>query len=237
MGDSARVPYGARSRDTLKKYVQQNITWLEKQNCKAIVVACNSASTVLDEVSANVPIYGVIEPGANYALSKTKNKSIGVIATRATVEQRSYVTAIDKLSQGCKIFQQACPLLVPLVEESWDEDPLTNLIVYRYLSPLASAGIDTLILGCTHYPILKPSIMKVMGPEVQLIESAHPIVKQLQLAFQSGKLTPENYSNDQNWDIYVTDLSSNFAAMTQRILRLAQAPLIEKISLEELSKD
>jgi glutamate racemase len=188
LGDTARIPYGTKSPRTIARYLEQNIQFLLKQNVKAIVVACNSASTALPEVKCPVPIYGVIAPGAQLAAAATQNQIVGVIGTKATVAKKSYVSEIEKINPAIKVFQQACPLLVPLVEEGWGEDPITNLIVYRYVSPLAAAKIDTLILGCTHYPVLKNTIQKVLGASVNLIESGDALAKNIRRDFDSGKI-------------------------------------------------
>jgi glutamate racemase len=232
LGDTARLPYGNKSPSTLKLYVEQNIKWLESQGAKAIIVACNSASTVLTNIETEIPVFGVIEPGAKFALAMTENQSIGVIGTRATIQKKAYVDAIHRLSGHTKVFQQACPLLVSLVEEGWDEDPITNLIVYRYLSPLVAAGVDTLILGCTHYPVLRNAIQKVMGRHVNLIESSQPMLETLNLAFRSGKLKARDENlGEPDMHICATDISDSFTALAQRILAPIRIPPIERIDL------
>lgn len=191
LGDTARLPYGTKSSHTIRQYVDQNIQFLTRRKVKAIVVACNSASSVLDRPHPSpIPIYDVIGPGSRTAYEASKNLRIGVIATRATVSQGAYVRAIEQLDPQAKVFQQACPLLVPLVEEGWIEDPLTRLIVYRYLNPMIHQSVDTLVLGCTHYPLLRSAIAKVMGPDVSLIDSGQAIAQELKSDMEIGKVSP-----------------------------------------------
>ncbi len=181
LADTARLPYGSKSPQTIRSYVQQNIQHLQKHPLKAIIVACNSASTaILDNpLEANVPIFNVVEPGARKAVQISKSRRIGVLGTRATVQSQAYSRAIARLNLEAEVFQIACPLFVPLVEEGWIDDPVTNLIVYRYLSALLPKNIDTLVLGCTHYPALKNSIQKVVGNGIELIDSSPGLIEDL----------------------------------------------------------
>lgn len=218
LGDTARIPYGSKSPRTIAKYLQQNLNFLISMKVKAVVIACNSASTVAHTVESNIPLYNVIEPGARTAAQFTHNGKIGIIATKATVAGKAYVSQIEKLNPEFKVFQQACPLLVPLVEEGWDEDPITNLIVYRYLSPLVAVGIDTLVLACTHYPILKNSIRKVMGGNVELIESGETLATQIQKDFVLNKLAPNSSDEPGQMRFLTTDTSEGYLALAQRIL-------------------
>lgn len=181
LADTARLPYGSKSLHTISQYVEQCIGFLKQFPLKAIVVACNSASTALLErsVSSDVPIFNVIEPGARKALEFSTSKRIGVVGTRATVNSEAYPRAIQKLNPQAQVFQQHCPLWVPLVEEGWVNDPVTNLIVYRYASRLIPQQIDTLVLGCTHFPVLRESIQKTVGPAVRLIDSSSGLIEDL----------------------------------------------------------
>lgn len=227
LGDTARLPYGAKSPQTIQLYLQQNIDFLKNYDVKAIVVACNSASSVLRQESYNeLPVWGVIEPGAMAALRATNNKKVAVIGTRATISQSSYVEAINRLDKDIEVYQQSCPLFVPLVEEGLYDDPLTNLIVYRYLNPLRTVGVDTLVLGCTHYPLLKRAIQKVMGPEVKLIDSSQVIAEQLKNHFpQQAK----NY--DQKLTILCTDTTPQFQAMVNLVLGVENLIGIQKVDI------
>ncbi len=231
LGDTARIPYGTKSPPTILKYLKQNIAFLSKQPVKAVVVACNTASSVLSQSDFDLPVYDVIAPGAKAALQATTSNRIGVIATRATVANRSYVTAIQNIRPESEVFQQACPLFVPLVEEGWEEDPITNLIAYRYLSPLQSKNIDTLVLGCTHYPFLKSAIRKVLGNSVALIDSASSICDRLTADFSRGDLLKNPSPQMGATKIYVTDLSPQLPVVAERYLKSTSSENIELIDL------
>ena len=173
-GDTARVPYGSKSKNTVLNFSKEIADFLVKNGVKMIVIACNTASVfALSELQKylSIPVIGVIEPGAKTAVSATKNKRIGIIGTEGTVKSGAYVKAIKKISNA-SVYQQACPLLVPLVEEGWIKNKLTDAIVRYYLKSLFKRNIDTLVLGCTHYPLLKNSIQKTSQKNVVLIDSA-----------------------------------------------------------------
>jgi glutamate racemase len=227
LGDTARIPYGSKSPRTIQRYLEQNLAFLTRMKVKAAVIACNSASTQVPNITATVPLYNVISPGALRASVTTQNQVVGVIATRATVTSKCYVTEIQKLNPKIQVYQQACPLLVPLVEEGWDDDPITNLVVYRYLSPLLAVNIDTLILGCTHYPILRGAFNKVLGNRVQMVDSAEAIADQIERDFQLHKLLAKHDGRPSELRIYTTDISDTFEALAKRIM----APMTAK-SLE-----
>ena len=182
LADTARLPYGSKSLTTIHQYAEQNIRLLLKMNVKAVIIACNSASTAILEIpsSCPVPLFNVVQPGARKAVEVSISKRIGVLGTRATILSEAYPHAIRKLAPDAQVFQQPCPLWVPLVEEGWIDDPITNLIVYRYVSGLARLNVDTLILGCTHYPALKAAIQKVVGREVHLVDSSHGLIEDLE---------------------------------------------------------
>ncbi len=181
LADTARLPYGSKSMATLRRYVEQNVQFFLNEQVKAIVIACNSASaTILEEpLSCAVPIFNVVEPGARKALELSQSKRIGVLGTRATVASNAYLHVFKKLAPEAEIYQQACPLWVPLVEEGWIDDPITNLIVYRYLSELQQKHVDTLVLGCTHYPVLRTPIKRVMGQGITLVDSSLGLIEDL----------------------------------------------------------
>lgn len=181
LADTARLPYGSKSLHTISLYVEQCISFFRQYDLKAVVVACNSASTALLErpMKSDVPIFNVVEPGARVALRASATKRIGVLGTRATVYSEAYPRAIRKIDAAAEIFQQPCPLFVPLVEEGWLDDPVTNLIVYRYVSTVIRHNIDTLIMGCTHYPALKASLAKATGPAVKLVDSSEGLIEDL----------------------------------------------------------
>lgn len=220
VGDTARLPYGSKSPQTIRKYSEQIIQFLEKQNVKAIVIACNTASSQVPEKEIDgIPIYNVIEPGSQRALEVSSGKRIGVLATRATVNSQAYTKKIHAFDNKAQVFDQACPLFVPLAEEGWDSDPVTNLIVFRYLSPLMQQNIDTLILGCTHYPILKNSIARVTGSSIELVDSGEAIAQWLSRDISSGRLKANEKNQSQRIDIMTTDSSAHFTEVAERILK------------------
>lgn len=181
LADTARLPYGTKSIQTISHYVAQCVAKLSQYDLKALVVACNSASTALLEhpLPSKIPIFNVIEPGARKAVQTSRTKRIGVLGTRATVHGQAYVRAIKRLDANADVHQQACPLFVPLVEEGWFDDPLTNLVVYRYVNQLKPANVDTLILGCTHYPVLHAAIAKAAGTTVALVDSNEALIEDM----------------------------------------------------------
>lgn len=204
-------------------------------NVKAIVIACNSASTsilrsqnskedtttledALGQNGKSIPLFNVIEPGADAALEVSVSKRIAVLGTRATIDSKAYVHAIETRDQSAVVFQAAAPLLVPLVEEGWESDPLTNLIVYRYLGPLLSNQVDTLILGCTHYPALHESIRRVTGLSIQLVDSSLAIAKLLERDFKSGRLKPHESNQAGALDLFATDTSPSMNITAQRLM-------------------
>jgi len=177
-GDTARVPYGIKSRETVIRFSVENILFLLKQDIKLICVACNTASSVaLPVMKSNfkVPIVGVIVPGAKEAVYATRNKRLGVIGTRGTIRSKTYENEIRQLDPRVKVTAVACPLFVPFAEEGWLKGPVVAQVARTYLEPLKKAKVDTVILGCTHYPLLKPVIKKVMGDSVTLIDSAKQV--------------------------------------------------------------
>lgn len=176
-GDDGRAPYGTKSHDTIIKYSMQDMKFLKEQDVKMIVIACNTASThaykALSEV-CDVPVVEVVVPGAKAAVKATRNGKIGIIATRATIGSGVYEDAVRKYGSDIKdleVVSQACPLFVSLAEEGWWDDDVAYLTAQKYLEPLKKAGVDTVVLACTHYPLLANTISKVMGPEVTLINS------------------------------------------------------------------
>src|ERR1041385_1290775 len=175
VGDTARVPYGNKSADTVERYSIELASMLIRENAKVIVVACNTVSSVaIPKLRAHlsVPVIGVIRPGAAAAVATTRNRHIGVIGTRATIKSGAYERAIRALDDKVQVSGRACPLFVPLIEEGWLESEITDRVVRQYLEPLVQDGIDTLVLGCTHYPLLRDAIGRFLGESVQLVDSA-----------------------------------------------------------------
>ncbi len=175
LGDTARVPYGGKSAATVERYSLEITEMLLDGDCKVIVVACNTASALalpsLEEHSP-VPVLGVIRPGAEAAVAATRNGHVGVIGTRATIKSGAYERAIQSLDPAIRVSARACPLFVPLIEEGWLESEITDRIVGQYLQPLVEDGVDTLVLGCTHYPLLRKAIERFLGGDIQLVDSA-----------------------------------------------------------------
>ena len=193
-GDTARVPYGSKSKESIIRFSIENTSTLLKYKVKMVVVACNSSTSyalpaLMD--SFRLPIVGVIKPGARKAVAATRNNRVGVIATSATIHSREYTKTIQGLSPAVKVFDQACPLFVPLVEEGWLNKEVTLKVAHEYLNKLKKADVDTLILGCTHYPLLKSVLRKVMGAKIRLIDSAQEVaseVKRLLFINQKDRL-------------------------------------------------
>lgn len=219
-GDTARVPYGSKSNNTVIEYALQDAEFLMSKNVKAIVVACNTVSSVaLSELRNHfsVPIIGMIEPGVKMALRSTKNKKIGIIGTRATINNKAYSNELLRNDNEVKVVEAACPLFVPLAEEGWIDHPATKLTAEEYLLPLKNEGIDTLVLGCTHYPILISAIQSVMGEDVVLIDSgiaAAEIVRD-----EIKRIGLETNSNSMgHTEFYVSDIPSTFKQVAELFL-------------------
>ncbi len=175
LGDTARVPYGGKSPSTVQRYSREIASLLLDGDAKTIIVACNTASALaLPVLTAELPVTvtGVIKPGAEAAATATRNNHIGVIGTRATIKSGAYERAIHELNPQARVTARACPLLVPLIEEGWLQSDVTDKVLMQYLGPLLEAGIDTLVLGCTHYPLLRPAIHRLLGDGVTLVDSA-----------------------------------------------------------------
>ena len=222
LGDTARVPYGGKSANTVERYSLEMTNMLVDEDVKAIVIACNSASAVALpklEKTLSVPVVGVIKPGAQAAISATRNRHIGVIGTRATIKSGAYEKALRELDPKIDISARACPLLVPFIEEGWLEDKLTDQIIARYLEPLMRDGVDTLVLGCTHYPLLVRVISRFVGAKVELVDSAKncAIAVQQLLDRQLLRATTENSGS---LEVALTDAPDNFLRVARDALQL-----------------
>ena len=181
-GDTARLPYGPKSKETVLRFARQNTRYLLSQGVRCVVVACNTASSValpFLEKETPVPVIGVIEPGARAAVRMTRNGVIGVIGTRGTIASGAYESAIRSLEGSVRVLSAPCPLLVPLAEEGWIDHPVTVRVIREYLEPLLRESIDTLILGCTHYPVLREAIQSVAGEKVRIVDAARETAKLL----------------------------------------------------------
>lgn len=233
LGDTARLPYGTKSAATVRRYTEVNLEFLERRGVKAVVVACNTASALgLPGLAAPVPVWGVIEPGADRAAAATRNGRVGVIATESTVASGAYASALRRIVPELRIWSQPCPLLVPLIEEGWLEDPVTAEVARRYLEPLLVHDIDTLVLGCTHYPLIAPLLARIAGPGVVLVDSAAAVSDQVaaELAHRgllAVALSPRDAAaaNGTGDHYCVTDTS-------QRFERIAGDFLGRKVALE-----
>lgn len=219
-GDTARVPYGSKSTLTIQKFSQQIAGFLQNQGVKLIVVACNTASSVaLDQVkeSSSVPVIDVIEPGARAALRKSVSRRIGIIGTTATISAGKYETILKTLETNVSVFSQACPLFVPLVEEGWIESPVTEQVARIYLNPLMQNRIDSLILGCTHYPIIKDTIKKIVDGNVQIIDSAIETAVKVRETLESHHLLNDAKTDPEHL-FYVSDFPRKFEEIARRLL-------------------
>jgi glutamate racemase len=223
LGDTARLPYGSKSPETVTRYTRRNIEFLAERGVKAVVVACNTASALalpnLDpDHHLTMPTWGVIEPGARKAAALSRGR-VGVIATDATVLSDAYPRALRALRPDLVILSQPCPLFVPLVEEGWHDDPITEQVVERYLRPLLNAGVDTLVLGCTHYPLLVPVLRRVAGPDVTLVDSAEAVAEVVAAGLAAGGLEAASSSTAApEHHVCVTDAGEKFHQLAGRIL-------------------
>jgi glutamate racemase len=232
LGDTARVPYGIRSPETVTRYAFENSRFLISKDIKLLVIACNTASSVSLEIikrSVEIPVVGVIEPGSKAAVSCTHKKKIGVIGTDATIRSNSYTKAIQDFDREVEIYGLPCPLFVPLVEEGWTEEPLTVMAAEKYLSPIKDKGIDTLVLGCTHYPLLKNVLSSIMGSTVRLIDSAIETAKEIRAILSAGSLLNSG-TGKTTYEYYVTDSPEKFISVGERFLG-EQIKDIKKIEL------
>jgi len=222
LGDTARVPYGGKSQQTIERYAIEITGLLLAERSKIIVVACNTASALaipkLEEL-LKVPVIGVIEPGARAAVAATRNGHVGVIGTRATVYSRAYETAIHGINPDIRVTSQPCPMLVPLIEEGWLDDTITDQIIRRYLEKLVRAEVDTLVLGCTHYPLLKEAIQRFVGPEIKLVDSAHNCAAAVKKLLAAEHLAADK-ARLGKLDVALTDRSDGFLRVAEQALAL-----------------
>lgn len=233
-GDTARVPYGVKSRNTIETFSLQIVDFLLENDVKALVIACNTIAAVagqkIRQVAGTMPVLDVISAGAQAALNTTQNNHIGVIATNTTVNSNAYARAIHAQNPHTRVSSQACPLLVPLVEEGWLDHEVTRLTVREYLKPLLAEDIDTLVLGCTHYPLLKP-LLQQEAPHMQLVDSAITTAEAVAQSLQQHNLLNDsNAIQPPDYRFYVSDIPLRFQTIGERFLgrNLGQ---IEMVSL------
>ncbi len=228
VGDTARVPYGPKSPETVVRYSRQIASWLLEQHVKAIVIACNTATAhALDVLQREcpVPVIGVVQPGARAAVKATRNGHIGVIGTSGTINSGAYRRAIASLSPDAIVTGTACPLFVPLVEEGWVDHAATRLIAETYLAPMRAAHVDTLVLGCTHYPLLAPIIGDVIGTEVTLVDSAAETAAALCDVLRERGLDASGAVGDPVHRFVATDAPDAFRRVGQRFI----GPVLDKV--------
>ena len=236
-GDTARVPYGSKSKDTIIRYCRQIIRFLQTQNVKAIVIACNTASALaLDTVEKefDIPIIGVIKSGARTAAATTVNKKVGVIGTESTINSQMYNQFLGELDPEITVFGKASPLFCPLVEEGWLKDPVTEEVARRYLSGLLEEGIDSLIMGCTHYPLLRSLLRGIVGDQVNLVNPAYETAKELERLLQERGIANQGTKLPvkEPYRFYVSDLADKFKHFANSILPYDIETTI-KINIEE----
>lgn len=234
LGDTARIPYGTRSLETVQRYALEDAFFIRSRQVKAIVIACNTASALAADVlrqKCDVPVIGVIRAGARRAVEQTRNRRIGVIATEGTIASGAYERAIRELRDDLEIFSRACPLFVPLAEEGWIVHPVTLQVAEEYLAELRAAQVDTLVLGCTHYPILRPVIERVMGDGVNYVDSGEAVADRVADLLEERDLLRTG-SEPRTEQFYVTDAAARF----RRVAELFLGRPLESVEAVELGK-
>ena len=227
LGDTARLPYGTKSEATVTEYTRRNLEFLHQRGVKAVVIACNTASALaLPHLQSSRPLWGVVEPGAARAALQSDGR-VGVIATEATVISDAYGKALRALRPELEIWSVPCPLFVPLVEEGWHDDPVTASVAERYLAPLRAQGVDTVVLGCTHYPLLLPVLTRVLGPEVELVDSGAAIAERVAEDLTRAGLARQSSAPPEH-HFCVTDAAERFGRLARRILSS------DRVSLEHV---
>ena len=235
LGDTARIPYGVRSAATIERYSLECAKFVQSRGVKAIVIACNTASALAASYlrsRCSVPVMGVIRAGARRAVERTSNGRIGVIATEATVASGAYERAIRELKDGLEITSRACPLFVPLAEEGWLNHPVTFQVAEEYLTQLREIGVDTLVLGCTHYPILRPVIERTLGDGLSYVDSGEAVAERLAQLLEEQQLSSDNGAQ-QTEEFYVTDSADRFRRVAELFLG-RQLESVETVNLGNL---
>jgi len=220
LGDTARLPYGTKTAEVIRRYSKENTEFLLAKGIKMLVIACNTSSAVALETIASqtiVPVVGVIEPGARAAVKASRSGKIGVIGTEATIASGAYTRAIQDLKPSAEIYTRACPLLVPLAEEGWTDNQVAQLTVEHYLESLKQSGIDTLLLGCTHYPLLTAMFAQVLGPKVRIVDSATATAAEVRARLKALKLMRRpGHAGRQSF--FVTETPDRFSRVGRRFL-------------------
>lgn len=234
LGDTARVPYGPKSGETITGYAIETADFFVDRGVKLMVVACNTTTALALELLRqrySIPVIGVVEPGARAALKATRNRRVGVIGTEATVASGAYAQHLRALDPEIEIFTRACPLFVPLAEEGWTENDVARRTVSRYLSSLKKSGIDTLILGCTHYPLLAKAIGDYMGPDVRLVDSAEETAREVRRVLTREKLGRRTGKGSASF--FVTDLAERFTRIGERFYGSSVSSAVRVVLREE----
>ncbi len=234
-GDTGRVPYGGRSRDTISRYARQDVNFLRSFDLKAIVIACGTVSSIaLDDLKQfHIPVFGVVEPTARKAAQLTQNGCVGIIATQATISTGAYERVLARYAPHATLYSRACPLFVPLVENGRVrvDDVVIKTVADEYLSPLRDQGIDTLLLGCTHYPLLMDVIGSIMGPQVRLLDSGAEVAEQITAWLSDNDCrADENQIGTYRW--YVSDSVENFYHLASIFLGREITEPVEQIAIE-----
>jgi glutamate racemase len=219
LGDTARAPYGTKSVETVLRYSFENSEFLVEKGVKVVVVACNTSTAIALghlKVELSIPVIGVIEPGVRRAIKSTTNKKVGVIGTEATIQSGAYTRALKAADPDIEVYSRACPLFVPLVEEGWTDNEVVEMTVKAYLGSLKQSGIDTLILGCTHYPLLKKAIRKFIGSSVRLVDSAEETAKEVQSTLKIAAIIRKTGKGAHSF--FVTDAPDRFIKVGRRFL-------------------
>ena len=233
-GDTARVPYESKSQDNIIRFSRQIINFLKTKEVKAIVIACNTASALaLDTVKneIDIPIIGVIEPGARAAVRETRNAKIGVVGTEATINSETYTKVIKRLNPDAEVVGKSCPLFVPLVEEGFAKNKITEEVIDIYLSEFKKTDIDTMILGCTHYPLLRSRIMAYLGEQVHIVNPAYETAIDLKSILEKNG-TANHSDRSATYEFYVSDAAEKFTKLANTILPYDVATT-KKINIEE----
>jgi glutamate racemase len=220
LGDTARVPYGSRSAETVVRYSLECMGFLIKRNIKLLVIACNTSSAIsiwAVRKESPVPVIGVIGPGAMAAIKASAKQKIGVIGTETTIKSQTYLNAMKRLDSEVSIVSAPCPLFVPLVEEGWVDGKIATLVAEKYLNDLKNKGIDTLLLGCTHYPLLKDTLSKVMGEGVTLVDSAIETAKKVKRVLSKSQMENSGKKKPQR-EFFVTDSPEKFVKVGEKFL-------------------
>jgi glutamate racemase len=240
LGDTARCPYGGRSEETIRTFGMQDAGFLMDHDIKLLIAACNTVSSVaLDHIERSIkdiPVIGVVMPGARAAVLRTAERKIGIVGTSATVRAGAYARAIQSLDQNIKVFGKACPLFVPLVEEGLLDHDITRLAVQHYLTEFMDRGVDCIILGCTHYPLLMPVVQEMVGTQTHLLDSALWTAKEVQdILMALNALSSGKERGLESSRFFVTDLTPRFKELAVSFLG-TDLPAIEAVSLEKLTK-